>query len=283
MTNSGIFASLRHIEKSYALGWGRRARVLEDVSCTLQRGCVTGLLGTSGSGKSTLARLLLGLEKPDGGAILLDGQDLGSWRAAHRGRMSVVFQNYVTSVNPTYTVADCLAEGLEAGGSVGSWSAMAPLLDRVGLARSLKDRRCLELSGGQIQRVCLARALAAKPAFLVLDEALSSLDVSLQAGIAQLLREEFGDMTCLFITHDIQLASLVCSRLLVLDRGRITDDVATEDLFMDKARQEERFSPRLRELLNCTIVFRTDFSGPEDEKLENERQEDAQASTRPVA
>ena len=101
------------------------------------------------------------------------------------------------------------------------------------------------------------RALAARPTVLVLDEALSSLDVSLQAGMADLLRKEARDMACLFITHDLQLASRVCAKILVLDGGRITDDLATRDVFSGSA----TLSPRLESLLENTIVFRSDFEG----------------------
>lgn len=249
----------RNLKKAYKRGWRKRISVLQDVSLSLKRGVVTGLLGASGSGKSTLARLLLGLERPDAGEIVVDGQDLFAWRAANRGRMAVVFQDYVTSVNPAFTVEECIAEGFWARGSKQApcGSSMTNLLDRVGLAGSLRERRCLELSGGQIQRVCLARALAARPTVLVLDEALSSLDVSLQAGMADLLRKEARDMACLFITHDLQLASRVCAKILVLDGGRITDDLATRDVFSGSA----TLSPRLESLLENTIVFRSDFEG----------------------
>ena len=252
----------RNLKKAYKRGGRKRISVLQDVSLSLERGVVTGLLGASGSGKSTLARLLLGLERPDAGEIVVDGQDLFAWRAANRGRMAVVFQDYVTSVNPAFTVEECIAEGFWARGSKQApcGSNMTTLLDRAGLADSLRERRCLELSGGQIQRVCLARALAARPDILVLDEALSSLDVSLQAGMAELLRSETLDMACLFITHDIQLASRVCEKILVLDGGRITDDIATKALFKDR----ESLSPRLQQLLQSTIVFRSNFEDGEE-------------------
>lgn len=253
-----VFVSVSHVQKRNARGLRKKVRVLEDVSFELRLGCVTGLLGASGSGKSTLARLLLGLEKPDGGRILIEGQELRAWRAANRGGMAVVFQDYVTSVNPAFTVEECVAEGLEACGKRNGEDSpcVAELLARVGLAESLADRRCLELSGGQIQRVCLARAFASRPRLLVLDEALSSLDVSLQAGMAELLRGQAKDMACLFITHDIQLASLICERILVLDQGKITDNVATEALFAESG---VHLSPALREMLDCTMVFCSRF------------------------
>lgn len=252
------FLIARNLKKGYRKGLRKRP-VLQDVSLSLTRGVVTGLLGASGSGKSTLARLLLGLERPDAGEITVEGQDLFAWRAANRGRMAVVFQNYVTSVNPAYTVAECVAEGFMARGEdpASCDSSLNWLLESVGLAGNVRERRCLELSGGQIQRVCLARALAARPTVLVLDEALSSLDVSLQAGMADLLRKEARDMACLFITHDLQLASRVCAKILVLNGGRITDDLATRDVFSGSA----TLSPRLESLLENTIVFRSDFEG----------------------
>ena len=187
--------------------------MLQGLDFYLERGEMAGLVGESGSGKSTLARLLLGLERPDRGTVLLEGQPLRQWRAGG-GRLSVVFQDYVTSVDPGFTLAEAVDEGLGPGCRLSRRERRREvdrLLERVGLSPSLSGRLPHELSGGQVQRACIARALAARPSFLVLDEAVSSLDVPVQVQVLELLRDIRNDMTCLFITHDLQAATLVCT------------------------------------------------------------------------
>ena len=160
------FLEARGVYKSY----GRPPRpVLRDIDLSLPRGSIWGLLGESGSGKSTLARLLLGLERPDAGQILLEGMPIRRWRSRHPGGMSVVFQDYVTSVPPQADVAAIIAEGFPPGAPRPDSAAIHALMDRVALPRFLSGRLPHELSGGQLQRVCIARAIAARPSLLVLD------------------------------------------------------------------------------------------------------------------
>lgn len=239
------FLEARGLCKSY----GRPPRaVLRDLELELPRGGAWGLLGESGCGKSTLARLLLGLEAPDAGTILMEGQPLRRWRARHPGGMSVVFQDYTTSVPPQCSVEEILAEGFPPGGARPGAGDLHALMDRVSLPRALARKRPHELSGGQLQRVCIARAIAARPAFLVLDEAVSSLDTPAQARILELLRDIRGDMTYLFITHDIQAAVFLCERLLFLHQGRIAASPPREDLFRTT-------TPIVRDLLDNALVF----------------------------
>ena len=173
--------------------------------------------------------------------------------------LSVVFQDYVTSVDPGFTLAEAVDEGLGPGCRLSRRERRREvdrLLERVGLSPSLSGRLPHELSGGQVQRACIARALAARPSFLVLDEAVSSLDVQVQ--ILELLRDIRSDTTCLFITHDLQAATLVCDSLLVLDQGRCAEHLPVSQL--GSAR-----SPRLRRMLETVVPFRSAWEGRCDE------------------
>lgn len=246
------FLQVRGLSKSYPVRagglFGGRVRrpVLHDIGFRLEKGVTLGLLGESGSGKSTLARLLLGLEAPDAGEILLEGQPVAAWRRRHRGGMSVVFQDYAQSVNPGLTVRQIIAEGREAApGRPAGPEAVAALMERVELPSRLLDRLPHQLSGGQLQRVCIARALAADPALLIFDEAVSALDVSIQAEVLRLLATLRGRTTQIFITHDIQAAALLCDRVMVLHQGRLTDDCPLTEL--------STASPRLRHLLDASL------------------------------
>ena len=261
MSGSDIFLAVRDIWKTYAVPHGGGSRpVLRGLDFCLERGEMAGLVGESGSGKSTLARLLLGLERPDRGIVLLEGQPLRQWRA-RGGRLSVVFQDYVTSVDPGFTLAEAVDEGLGPGCRLSRRERRREvdrLLERVGRSPSLSGRLPHELSGGQVQRACIARALAARPSFLVLDEAVSSLDVPVQVQILELLRDIRSDTTCLFITHDLQAATLVCDSLLVLDQGRCAEHLPVSQL-------GSAHSPRLRRMLETVVPFRSAWDGSCDE------------------
>ena len=211
-------------------------RAVDGVSFAVRRGETLGLVGESGSGKTTVARLLLRFEEPTAGTIAFDGQDwLALSGAALRRRrrdMQVVFQDPQTSLNPRMRVGDQIAEPLivqklaarrERPGRV------AELLGDVGLPAAVAGRFPSELSGGQRQRVAIARALATRPKFLVCDEAVSALDVSVAAQIVNLfldLREKIG-LACLFIAHDLGVVARVSDRIAVMSLGRIVEEGPT--------------------------------------------------------
>lgn len=226
--------------------------VLEEISFDIkQRSCI-GLVGESGSGKSTLGRLILGLEKADRGEILIEDEPLHLWLKHHTGAMSVVFQDYNTSINPMFRVLDVLQEPFWMSSTSLTYETSKKLLENVELSESVLKRYVHELSGGQVQRVCLARAIARKPRYLVLDEALSSLDVSIQAQMLKLLlqiKEEY-EMTYLFIAHDLESVSALCDRFMVLYQGKIVDEI---DLSHP---QKEFFHPYTKQLLEAVIPLK---------------------------
>ena len=184
---------ISNLSKTFTSG-GRRVTALDDVSLLLERGRTLGVVGPSGSGKSTLARAMLRLIEPDSGKILFDGVDLRSLAGAPlrqmRRRIQMVFQDPLAAFNPRATVADAIGDPLRIHGiadRAGRPAAVAELLERVGLPAGLASRSIRDVSGGQRQRVAIARAIATKPDLIVLDEAVSALDVSVRGQVLELL------------------------------------------------------------------------------------------------
>ena len=231
---------VRNVSKSYPVSGGfwrkKRQPVLRDVNLTLSEGSSVGLIGESGGGKSTLGRLILGLEQPDSGQLFLEGRP--------------VFQDYTSSANTRFTVEELIREPLDIL-RLDASCAIPELLERVGLPKALRNRYPHELSGGQLQRVCIARAIATKPRFIVFDEAVSSLDVSVQAQVLELLLELKGDMTYLFIAHDVQAVTYLCDHIMFLHEGTIAESLEREHL----ARASSGYAQRL---LQSVIPFNPD-------------------------
>ncbi|QTH46574.1 ATP-binding cassette domain-containing protein [Cohnella sp. LGH] len=224
------------VNKFYSSGgWfgGERRQVLSNIEMEWEKGESLGVIGESGSGKSTLGRLLLGIEPPDSGTVTFDGLPV-SGRRRRKGGLSAVFQDYTSSINPFYTVEKALLEPLELLNEPPATrgTKIRFLLRQVGLDESFLPKYPHELSGGQAQRVCLARAISTEPACILLDEAISSLDGSVQMQILELLsrlRRESGT-GYIFITHDIQAAAYLCDRLLIVLNGQIIETIATQQL-----------------------------------------------------
>lgn len=221
---------------------GKKLRAVDGISLELARGETIGLVGESGCGKSTLGRAVLQLIRPDSGQVEFDGADLcalgEAQLAPYRRRMQMVFQDPFSSLNPRQTVGQTVAEPLIVHQLVRPGALtdqVAELFDMVGLSPNTMNRYPHEFSGGQRQRVGIARALAVRPEFMVCDEPVSSLDVSIQAQIVNLfedLREKLG-LTYLFISHDLAVVRHLSDRIAVMYLGRIVEVASKEALYRE--------------------------------------------------
>ncbi|MGR0318262.1 dipeptide ABC transporter ATP-binding protein [Agromyces sp. ZXT2-3] len=219
---------------------------VDQVSFQIPKGTTTALVGESGSGKSTVAKMLLKLEDVTSGKILVGGKDLASLTGKElfdlRSRMQPVFQDPYGSLNPLRNIGNTISEPLVTHGVGDRASRRArvmELLDQVSLPRTLVGRYPNELSGGQRQRIAIARALALKPEIVVLDEAVSALDVLVQAQILRLLADLQAelDLTYLFITHDLAVVRVIADNVCVMQKGRIVEAAATDDVFENPREQ----------------------------------------------
>ncbi|WP_316187800.1 MULTISPECIES: oligopeptide/dipeptide ABC transporter ATP-binding protein [unclassified Bradyrhizobium] len=238
---SGDFV-VRHLSKTFVRHGGsgaRCVRAVDDVSFRIPKGASVGLVGESGCGKSTVARTILRLIEPDSGSILFDGIDVraakGATLRALRRRMQIVFQDPYSSLNPRRTIRQTLEEPLRVHLRLSSKDirekAEAAMLE-VGLPREALERYPHEFSGGQRQRIGIARALVLDPELVVADEAVSALDVSVQAQILRLLeglRERRG-LSFLFVSHDLGVVRHFCDRVSVMYLGRIIEEGPTADV-----------------------------------------------------
>jgi len=232
---AAVVLEVAALDKTYFskrwLGPDRNVVAATDVSFSIRRGRTLGIVGESGSGKSTVARCIVRLIDPTGGAILLSGDDIAtkSSSALHavRKRVQIVFQDPYRSLNPRRTVAEAMIEGPMNFG-LGRTEALARarnLIELVRMPASSLDRYPHQFSGGQRQRICIARALAMEPELLVADEAVSALDVSVQAQVLTLLADirERLNLAMLFITHDLRVAAQVCDDVAVMSKGRMVE------------------------------------------------------------
>jgi ABC-type glutathione transport system ATPase component len=227
-TNANTLVEARALVKEY----GGERRVVDDVSFTIRRGETLGLVGESGSGKSTVARMPLRLIEPTTGEVQYGERDLLALHPremrAIRRRMQIVFQDPYAALNPRLRVRAILAEPFAIHGErpvEGLAPRLTEMLRAVGLDGSALDRFPHQFSGGQRQRINIARALALKPEFVVLDEPVSALDVSVGAQVVNLLRDlqrEHG-LTYLFISHSMPLVRYLCDRIAVMQRGRLVE------------------------------------------------------------
>ena len=232
--------SVRHLLHRFPGSGGATVKAVNDVSFDITPGETLGLVGESGSGKSTIGLLATRLLEPTGGHILFEGQDITHLRPAAlrplRARLQIVFQDPWGALNPRMTIARLLEEPLALHARLDPHSRAAEarrLADRVRLPAATLARYPHELSGGQLQRVCIARAIANRPRLVVLDEPTSSLDLSVRAGILQLLDElqrETG-VAMLFISHDLETVRLVSHRVIVLYLGRVAEEGPAARLF----------------------------------------------------
>lgn len=208
--------SLKHVSKYYPMGNKKSLSALRDISLCIGKGETLGIVGESGSGKSTLARIVMGIERPDGGTV------------QYAKNAQIIFQDSSASLDPRMTVEAIISEGMEIRkmfDKEGRKKRVREMLAMVGLEEEHRKRYPHEFSGGQRQRICIARALAVTPEFLVCDEPISALDVSVQSHIMNLLvelKERFG-LTYLFISHNLNMVNYISERIAVMYLGEIVE------------------------------------------------------------
>lgn len=228
---------------------------VDDVSFRLRRGTTTAIVGESGSGKSTVAQMVLKLLEPTSGQVRFDGRDLAGMSAkdlfALRRKVQPIFQNPYGTIDPTYSIFRTVEEPLRLHGIGNRKERVArvrDLLDKVALPTGVMDRYPNELSGGQRQRVAVARALALEPEVVVCDEAVSALDVLVQAQVLELLNDlqaELG-LSYIFITHDLAVVRQIADDVIVMEQGRVVEHAATEQVFTDP---QQDYTTRLLEAI----------------------------------
>jgi peptide/nickel transport system ATP-binding protein len=231
---------VRGLKKYFGSG-DRPVRAVDDVSFAIQPGETLGLVGESGSGKSTIGRTVLRLVERTAGQVLYRGDDIGALSGERmrrlRSKLQIIFQDPYASLNPKMRIGAILGEALATHGLHKGKEArerrIAELLETVGLRAEHASRFPHEFSGGQRQRIGVARALAVEPEFIVADEPLSALDVSIQSQVINLLadlRERLG-LTMLFISHDLDVVEYLCDRVVVLYLGKVMEVATTDELF----------------------------------------------------
>ncbi|MEO3479467.1 ABC transporter ATP-binding protein [Phaeobacter sp. CAU 1743] len=237
---------IKGLRKIYRTGGGlfreaREVRAVDDVSLTVARGEVLGLVGESGSGKSTLGRTAVRLVTPNGGQVLVGGVDLAALPEeelrTQRHKVQMIFQDPYASLNPRQRILGAITDGPIARGiqRKEAEARAKELLEIVGLGADAASRFPHEFSGGQRQRIGIARALAMDPELIIADEAVSALDVSIQAQVLDLLRDlrERMGLSILFITHDLRVAAQLCDRIAVMQRGKLVEIGPVHDIFLN--------------------------------------------------
>lgn len=241
-TEKQVLLDVKHLKKYFEVGKNQTLKAVDDVTLQIFKGETLGLVGESGCGKSTFGRTVIHLYEPTSGTVTFDGMKVDksmSRKQAHEltGRMQMIFQDPYASLNPRRKIMDIVGEGLDAHGLAKNRKdkeeQVVRLLETVGLQAEHADRFPHEFSGGQRQRVGIARALAVNPDFIVCDEPISALDVSIQAQVVNLLEElqEKRGLTYLFIAHDLSMVKHISDRIGVMYLGYLVELADSEELF----------------------------------------------------
>ena len=236
-----VVLEVSHLKKYFDLGHGRTLHAVDDVSFSIREGETLGLVGESGCGKTTCGRTCLGMYNKTDGQVLYRGKDVhalkGSELFAYKREAQMVFQDPYASLDPRMTVSDIIAEGMDVHHLYQNKTERAEkiygLLEKVGLNKEHANRFIHEFSGGQRQRIGIARALAMEPKFLVMDEPISALDVSIQAQVINMLirlQKEMG-LTYLFVAHDLSMVKHISDRVAVMYLGQIVEITRSEELY----------------------------------------------------
>ena len=238
MNDNSRLLEVKDLKKYFLASNTPPVRAVDGISFTIKKGETLGLVGESGCGKSTAARTLLRLETPTSGSVHFKGKNLASLSEAElrnqRKEMQMIFQDPFSSINPRRKIGEVLREPFIIHGFKENVSeAITKLLDQVGLSSDYVNRYSHEMSGGQLQRVGIARAIALNPALVVADEPVSALDVSIQAQIINLMmdfREKMG-IAFLFISHDMSIVEYFCDRVAVMYLGKIVEIASSEEIY----------------------------------------------------
>jgi oligopeptide transport system ATP-binding protein len=262
-TENGALLEIRDLKKHFRVGRGATLKAVDGISLEIDAGETVGLVGESGCGKTTAGRVLVQLYEPSGGEILFAGEDVhkaeGEEVKVLNRKMQMIFQDPQASLNPRMIVSDIIAEGLDIHNLVESkkerLDRVHELLEVVGLNKEHANRYPHEFSGGQRQRIGVARALAVDPEFIVADEPVSALDVSIQAQVINLMRQlqEERGLTYLFISHDLSVVKYISDRVGVMYLGQLVELADSDELY------ENPLHPYTRALLSAVPVPDPDY------------------------
>ena len=238
-TDGNVLVRVENMVVEFPIGGGGKVHAVSDVSFDLVEGETLGIVGESGCGKSTTARAVIQLPKPTSGSVMYEGKDLTTLSSEEmrriRPRLQMIFQDPISSLNPRRTVTEIIAEGLRVWGENDSWTMdkIDELMESVGIDPRYGERKPHQFSGGQCQRISIARALVLDPKVIICDEPVSALDVSVQAQILNLLEDmkaRYG-VSLMFISHDLSVVKNISDRVMVMYMGKTCEVAGSDDLF----------------------------------------------------